>query len=284
MKITGKTKLTGVFGYPVTHSLSPVFQNAAFAHMKLDYVYIPMEVMPEDIGKAVEGIRALNFAGVNITIPHKKTALKYLDELDEESLLLGVVNTVVNKKGRLKGYTTDGKGFTRSLKEHESGFSVKGKTAFILGAGGSAYAVSGALAREKVSKIHICNRTEERAVLLKKHLSEKLGFKETVVVPFNCRNDGKYWEDTQIAVNTTSVGMKKGDPLLVREKNLKGREFVYDLIYNRKTELIKTAEKNGIPNADGLLMLVYQGAVSFELWTGKKAPVEVMKKAVYSAW
>lgn len=283
MKITGKTKVTGVFGWPVRHSLSPVFQNAAFAHLGLDYVYIPMEVAPEDIGSALKGIRALNFAGVNLTIPHKKTALKHMDEIDEESRLLGVVNTVVNKDGRLKGYTTDGKGFMRSLKEHGGGFFVKGKTAFILGAGGSAYAISGALAKEKVSKIYICNRTEERAVLLKKHLSERLGFKKAYTVAFEDRNEGKYWEDVQIVVNTTSVGMKKGDPLLIKEKNLKGREFVYDLVYNRKTELIKTAGKNGIPNADGLLMLVYQGAVSFELWTGKKAPVEVMKEAVYSA-
>lgn len=281
MKITGKTKVTGVFGWPVRHSLSPVFQNAAFAHMGMDYVYIPMEVAPEDLGKALEGIRALNFAGVNLTIPHKKTALKHLDEIDGESRLLGVVNTVVNRNGRLKGYTTDGKGFIRSLKEHGGGFSVRGKTAFILGAGGSAYAVSGALVKEKVSKIYVCNRTEERAFLLKKHLSEKLGFGKVDAVAFEDRNDGKYWKDVHIVVNTTSVGMKKGDPLLIKEKNMEGREFVYDLIYNRKTELIKIAEKNGIPNADGLLMLVYQGAVSFELWTGKKAPVEVMKKAIY---
>ncbi|MCM8829480.1 MAG: shikimate dehydrogenase, partial [Candidatus Omnitrophica bacterium] len=111
MKITGTTKITGVFGYPVKHSLSPVFQNAAFQYLGLDYVYIPFEVAPENIGKAIEGIRAMNFAGVNITIPHKKTVIPYIDELDREAEILGVVNTLVNRAGKIKGYSTDGSGF-----------------------------------------------------------------------------------------------------------------------------------------------------------------------------
>lgn len=283
MKITGKTKITGVFGYPVGHSLSPVFQNAAFEFLGLDYIYIPMEVLPERIEKAAEGIRALNFAGVNLTIPHKKTVMEHLDEIDKEARLLGVVNTIVNKDGRLKGYSTDGSGFLRSLTEQEGGFVPEGKSVFVLGAGGSAYAITGALLKEKVSRIYVCNRTQEKAVLLKKHLSEKLGFQEVHTVPFDDRNNEKYWKDVHLVVNTTSVGMKEYDPLLVTEKNVKESEFVYDLIYNRKTELVKIAEKNGIPCLDGLSMLIYQGAVSFELWTGEKAPISVMKQSILSS-
>ncbi len=280
MRITGATRITGVFGYPVRHSLSPVFQNAAFESLGLDYVYVPMEVSPERIREAVEGLRALNFAGVNLTIPHKKSVLEYLDEIDSEAKLLGVVNTIVNKDGILKGYSTDGSGFMRSLTEYEGGFVPGGKNIFLLGAGGSAYAIAGALAREKVSRISVCNRTRERAVLLAEHLSEKLGFHEVSIVPFEGRNEEEYWRDIQLIVNTTSVGMKEGDSLLVTESNVRKSEFVYDLIYNRKTELVGSAEKNGIRCLDGLSMLVYQGAVSFELWTGEKAPVQVMKMAV----
>lgn len=282
MKITGKTKITAVFGYPVVHSLSPIFQNAAFEFLGLDYVYIPLEVLPEQLGKSVEGIRALNFTGVNLTIPHKKSVLEYLDEIDDEAKLLGVVNTVVNKNGILKGYSTDGRGFIRSLTEYKDGFIPEGKNVFLLGAGGSAYAIAGALVKEKVSRIFICNRTGERAVLLAQHLSEKFGFDKVILVPFEERNKEEYWEGIQLIVNTTSVGMKEGDPVLVTEENIRQSEFVYDLIYNRKTELIKSAEKNRIRCLAGLSMLVYQGAVSFELWTGVKAPVEVMKQSLQS--
>lgn len=280
MKISGKTRITGVFGYPVAHSLSPVFHNAAFEHLGLDYVYVPIEVPPDGIGAAVEGIRAMNFAGVNLTIPHKKPVLKYLDEIDGEAQLLGVANTIVNRKGILKGYSTDGTGFIRSLTECGYGLNPAGSSVFILGAGGSAYAIAGALVKEKVSRIFVCNRTREKAVLLAEHISGKLGLREVMSVPFETRNDKEYWKDVQLVVNTTSVGMKEGDPLLVTDENVRETGFVYDLIYNRKTELIKSAEKNNVRYLDGLSMLVYQGAVSFELWTGETAPVEVMKKAI----
>lgn len=278
MEIKGTTKITGVIGYPVKHSLSPIFQNAAFQYLGLDYVYIPLEVAPEDIGKAVDGIRVMNFAGVNLTIPHKKNVLPYLDDIDSEAKILGAVNTIVNKEGRLKGYNTDGTGFICSIKE--KGISLKGKNIFLLGAGGSTYAIAGALVKENVSKIFICNRTEQNAILLKNHILENFQFENIFVIPFNERNTKKHWEDIHILVNTTSVGMSEKDVPLVNQKFINSLELVYDLIYNRKTELIKYAERSGIPFLDGLSMLVHQGAVSFELWTGMKAPLEIMKKAV----
>jgi len=279
MRIKGTTKIIGVFGYPVKHSLSPVFQNAAFEYLGLDYIYIPVEVKPENLGKAIEGIKALSFVGVNLTIPHKKAVIQYIDEIDEEARVIESVNTLVNKDGRLKGYSTDGYGFIRSLKE-EKGIDISGKNVFILGAGGSAYAITGASIKEGVSKIYICNRTGEKAELLKNTLSKRLQFQNILVVPFEERNDKKYWKDIDLIVNTTSVGMKEGESSLIDEKNIVSVRFVYDLVYNRKTELIQLAEKNGIPHMEGLLMLIYQGAVSFELWTGMKAPIEIMKRSI----
>lgn len=279
MKIKGTTKITGVFGYPVSHSLSPIFQNAAFEYLGFDWIYIPLEVKPENLKIAVEAIRVFNWIGVNVTIPHKKQVIKFIDELDETSKILGVVNTIHNIDGKLKGYTTDGDGFLRSLKE-DGKFEVKDKTVFILGAGGSSYAISGALIKEGVKKIYICNRTHERAIELKEHLDKNLNFKEVEIIKFEKRNDRKIWEGIDLLVNTTSVGMKENDPLLIEKDNIERVKFVYDIVYNRKTELIKEAENLKISFLDGLSMLVYQGAISFEIWTGKKAPIEVMKNSI----
>ncbi len=280
MEIKGTTKVTGVFGYPVSHSLSPVFQNSAFKYLGLDYVYIPFEVKPQDLKEAVKAIKIFHWIGVNVTIPHKKQVIKYLDELDENSKILKVVNTIHNTDGKLKGYTTDGEGFLRSLKE-DGKFKPEGKNVFILGAGGSSYAICGALINEKVNSIFITNRTLENAKKLKKNLVEKLKFKNIEIIEFEKRNDKKIWQNIDLLINTTSVGMKENDPLLIEKENIEMVKFVYDIVYNRKTELLKTAENLKIPYLDGISMLVYQGAISFEIWTGKKAPVDIMKKAVY---
>ncbi|MCM8784628.1 MAG: shikimate dehydrogenase [Candidatus Omnitrophica bacterium] len=280
MEIKGTTKITGVFGYPVSHSLSPIFQNSAFEHLGLDYVYIPLEVKPEDLKTAINSIKIFNWVGVNVTIPHKRQVIKYLDEIDGVSEILDVVNTIHNIKGKLKGYTTDGDGFIRSLKQ-DGNFNPKGKNIFILGAGGSSYAICGALINEKVNSIFITNRTLENAIKLKKHLTEKLKFKNIEIIEFERRNDKKIWQNIDILINTTSVGMKENDPLLIEKINIEKVKFVYDIVYNRKTELLKSAEELKIPNLDGISMLVYQGAISFEIWTGKKAPVDIMKRAIY---
>ncbi|MCM8767602.1 MAG: shikimate dehydrogenase [Candidatus Omnitrophica bacterium] len=280
MEIKGTTKVTGVFGYPVSHSLSPVFQNSAFKYLGLDYVYIPFEVKPQDLKEAVKAIKIFHWIGVNVTIPHKKQVIKYLDELDENSKILKVVNTIHNTDGKLKGYTTDGEGFLRSLKE-DGKFKPEGKNVFILGAGGSSYAICGALINEKVNSIFITNRTLENAKKLKKNLVEKLKFKNIEIIEFEKRNDKKIWQNIDLLINTTSVGMKENDPLLIEKENIEMVKFVYDIVYNRKTELLKTAENLKIPYLDGISMLVYQGAISFEIWTGKKAPVDIMKKALY---
>lgn len=278
MEIKGNTKITGVFGYPVSHSLSPVFQNAAFNHLSLNFVYLPFEIKPEFLNKGVEAIKFFNFRGINLTIPHKKQAFFLVDELDEEAKILKVVNTIVNEDGKLKGYITDGKGFVRSIKE-DGKINLAGKNVYILGAGGSAWAISGALVKEKIENLIITNRTIEKAKAIEKHLKDNFNFQNIEVVEFEKRNEINF-NNIDIIINTTSVGMKEGDIILIEENRLKKNIFIYDIIYNRKTELIKTAEKLNLPHLDGISMLVYQGAISFEIWTGEKSPVEIMKKSL----
>ncbi len=281
MEINGRSLVTGVFGYPVSHSLSPVFQNAAFSHMGLNFVYVPFEVAPLDLGSALEAVRALNIRGINLTIPHKIETSKYLDGVSEESGILGVVNTVINENGRLLGDITDGKGFIRSITE-DGGFEPEGARVMLMGAGGSSYAISGALVNRGIKSLFICNRTENNSLRLKKHLSEKIGFDKVHIIPFRDRNRFDFKGEVDLLVNTTSIGMKPGDLPVIDEDKIPGLRFVYDIVYNRVTELITASRKNRIPCLGGISMLVYQGAVSFELWTGKKAPVEVMKKSLPS--
>jgi shikimate dehydrogenase len=280
MKIKGTTKITGVFGYPVSHSLSPIFQNAAFDYLELDYIYIPLEVKPENLKDAVNSIKIFNWTGINVTIPHKKEVVKYLDKLDKTAEILGVVNTIHNIDGKLIGYTTDGEGFIRSLKE-DGKFKPENKKIFLIGAGGASYAICGGLIKEKVGFIYITNRTYENAKKLKEHIIQKLNFKNIEIIEFEKRNNPEIWKDIDLLINTTSIGMKENDPLLIEKENISKVKFVYDIVYNRKTEIIKAAKELKIPNLDGISMLVYQGAISFEIWTGKRAPVEIMKKSLY---
>jgi len=279
MIITGATIITGVFGYPVRHSLSPVFQNAAFQYRHLNWVYVPFEISPEYLKDAVRAIKIFSVKGINVTIPHKKEVIKYLDVLDEEVKLLGVANTIVNEDGCLKGYSTDGEGFLRSLKE-DGGFTPENKLVFLFGSGGSSFAIAGALVRAGISGLIICNRTIEKAAVLKNHLKDCFSFQNIEVIPFEKRNNAGIWKNIDLVVNTTSVGMKDDDIVLVDEKNLNDNMFIYDIVYNRETPLILSAKKKGVRCLDGLSMLVFQGAVSFTLWTKIEAPIEVMKKSL----
>jgi len=190
------------------------------------------------------------------------------------------VNTIKNENGKLKGYITDGNGFVRSIKE-DGKVELKNKIIYLLGAGGTAWAISGAIVKEGIKKLLITNRTMEKAIAIKNHLKKNFNFTNVELVDFENRN-GINFEDIDIIINTTSVGMKEGDIVLIKEEKIKKNIFIYDIIYNRKTELIKTAERLNLPYLDGLSMLVYQGAISFEIWTGKKAPIEIMKKSLYN--
>lgn len=277
----GYLKVVGIFGYPIGHTLSPKMHNAAFAHLGLDYVYLPFEVKPERLGSAIEGLSGLNMVGVNITVPHKERVVEYLDELSDEARHLGAVNTIKLDGERLIGYNTDGEGFIKSLKLEGGCASPKGKNILLLGAGGVAKAVAISLASHGAARITIANRTLERAEELANRL-EKIApqVKATCIPLGGCELD-KYTKDSQIVINATSIGLKSDAMPPVNTGLFHDGQLVYDVIYNPpKTKLLAEAELRGAKILSGLGMLIYQGALAFEIWTGEKAPVEVMRRAI----
>lgn len=272
IQINGRTRITGLFGYPVEHTLSPFMHNAAFKSLGLNYCYVPFLVHPDRLGDAVKAIRDLNLCGVNVTIPHKEKVIDFLDEVDDEASFIGAVNTVVNKKGTLKGYNTDGKGFVRSLSE--SGVSLRSKNALVIGAGGASRSISYYLS-EKVKTLYLYNRNIDRARRL---VSDVKRVRNNV----NLLKDISRVEEFDIIINATPLGLKSNDPLPFNTYLLKPEQTVCDLIY-KKTRLLKEASKKGCATLDGLGMLLWQGVFAFELWTGKKPAVEVMRKALIKA-
>ncbi|NQS90446.1 shikimate dehydrogenase [Patescibacteria group bacterium] len=281
MRIKGNTKVVGLFGYPVNHSLSPLFQNAAFAELGLNFAYFPFLVRPKDLSRAVEAIRTLNLVGVNVTVPHKEKIVNYLDETSPEVKKIGAVNTVVNQKGRLIGYNTDGEGFINSLKEKR--FNPRGKRVLLLGAGGAAVSIGFSLLREKAKKVVLINRTYPRAINLSNRLKRIFPNSFLGVIEFEDRNSFPGREDIDLLINATPVGMRSGDSLLINIKGFSSKVFVYDIVYNQPTKLLKEAKKRNLSHLNGLEMLISQGALSFELWTGRKAPIDKMRKALKKA-
>lgn len=286
-QISPETKITGVFGYPVKHSASPAMHNAAFKACGLDHVYVAFEVKPEHLGDALNGLQALGIRGVNLTIPHKENALRHMDELSPEATATGAVNTVVIESGKLKGYDTDIEGFLKSLSE-EADFSPEGKKAVILGAGGAARAVLFALSKSKISEIIVANRTGERAEKLAIEMKKKFPAIKISAIPLDSDKLSEEISSCSLLVNATPLGMEEKlcdvssckIPISNTECLHKGLT-VYDLIYTPPTTtLLKESEKRGAKTINGISMLVYQGAASFKLWTGREAPVDVMKHAV----
>jgi shikimate dehydrogenase len=277
MAVSGKTKVYGVIGDPIEHSLSPVMQNAAFAAAELDCVFLAFKVKPEEVGKALGGMRALDIQGLNVTMPYKNTVIGFLDEVDENTKLLGAVNTVKNIGGKLCGFNTDGVGALRALREN--GVDTKGKKVTLLGAGGAARAIACAIAPE-AEEFCIVNRTLNSAAELANLLNQK--FKSKVYAytlsPLTVKAN---FAETDVLINATSVGMKpNASQSLVPRRWLKPSLAVMDIIYNPvETKLAQDAKAAGAKVVSGVEMLIYQGAASFEIWTGKKAPVEVMRKA-----
>lgn len=278
MNVLGSTRVLGVFGHPIGHSLSPVMHNAAIRALNIDYIYVPFHVTPENLRQAVEGVRAMEIAGVNVTIPHKEHVIGYLDEVSRYSMQIRSVNTITNVNGRLKGDTTDGPGFLRSA-EAEWG-KLDGCKALILGAGGSAKAVTFALA-EIGCRIVVANRTRERAEELAGCLRQVFKAGEFRVIELNGQALSEELSGVDMVVNTTSVGMyPDADGIPMPPELLRPNLLVYDLVYNpARTRLVTEAEVRGAKALTGLKMLVYQGALSFERWTGLQAPIDVMEQA-----
>jgi shikimate dehydrogenase len=279
-EITTRTKLVAILGSPVSHTLSPAMHNAAFRDLGLDYYYLPIEVSSENLGAVVGGLRWLNYAGFNVTMPHKVGIIKYLDEIDGLAELVGAVNTVVIRDGRLKGYNTDGTGFIHAL-EQEKGIAVRDKKILILGAGGAAKSIALALAASNVREIAICNRTPDKAVELAAHINRQLR-PCSRFLQLEPDSAAASLAEMDIIINTTSIGMApdlEGLPLDTRLLN--PRQLVCDIVYHPlQTRFLREAENIGCPTMNGLGMLIYQGAEAFSLWTGQPAPVAVMRAAI----
>ncbi len=261
--IRGNTEVYGIIGFPVSHSLSPVFQNSAFKYLGLDAVYVPFEVRPEELEGALRGLKSLNIKGINVTIPHKERSLELADWVSEEAKLIGATNTL-KFTDRIEAYNTDWVGFKRSLEELTV---LEGKKALLLGAGGSSRAVAYALKNSGV-KTFIWNRTQSKA----ERLAEEFGL-ESVSSP------EKVVAEVDIVVNTTSVGLKENDGELFDYSLIGENHTVVDIIY-RDTPLVKRARKVGAKAVNGFPMLLYQGVESFKIWTGCEPSVKFLKKVL----
>jgi shikimate dehydrogenase len=280
MKISGKTKVCGLIGNPVEHSFSPILHNTAFQHLGLDFIYLVFTVTKESLADAISGMRSLGIKGLNVTMPHKVDVIRYLDRLDETARSIGSVNTILNQKDKLIGYTTDGIGALKALKYH--GADPSGKKVVVLGAGGASRSVSFTLAKE-AGELVILNRTLIKAQTLVDNLSAHQGRRPKVRADeLNSKNVSKELKDADILVNATSVGMRPQESLSPVDPSLLRSDLVvFDMVYEPlETKLLAEAKRKGATTVNGLSMLVFQGAVSFKIWTGVKAPIEVMMNAV----
>ena len=283
MRVSGETRLFVIFGDPVEHSLSPVMQNAALQAAGIDGLYVPWRVRAPGLSTALNSLRWMeNFGGANVTLPHKEQAALLVDELSPEAASVGAVNTIVSRDGRLLGANTDGQGFLRSLQE-EGDFVPRGCRAAILGAGGAARAVAWSLAEAGIAELIILNRTSERAELLADLVSRRMGVSALGLGLGDPRTPGQL-ATCALLVNATPVGLHPSDPSPI-EPTLLGPQFlVHDLIYRpRETALLREAKRRGCKVLGGLGMLLYQGALAFELWTGRKPPEQAMRTALLQA-
>ncbi len=277
MIINGETKVYGIFGYPVKHSKSPLFQTEAFKHCEINAVYVPFEVKPENIQKAVESVKALNIQGINITVPHKESVIPYLNELSEEVKIIKAVNTIKNVDGYLIGYNTDWYGFIEGLKEIFP--NISGKRVLVIGAGGSTRAVIYGLLNEGVGKVYIANRTINKAQQIIEDFSEVYRIAKMILKSISLKDIENIIDEVDLIVNTTSVGLVEDDLPIFNYDILKQKHTVVDIIY-KETPLLKKAKEKNLKYQNGYPMLIYQGAKSFEIWTGQKAPINVIKKVL----
>lgn len=276
MKIKGSTNVVGLIGHPVEHSFSPPMHNAAFEELDLDYAYVAFDVNPDDLKAAIQGAQSLNIRGFNVTIPHKVNVMEYLDELDEVAELIGAVNTIDFKN--LKGYNTDGIGAVRAIEEVSS---IKNKNVVIAGAGGASRAISFYIAKYGAEAITILNRNESKAQRLASDVSNS-----NLIDSVDSDSVAKiadYVRDADILIDTTPLGMHPhvDDEPIVRAEEMHDDLVVFDAVYNpNETVLLKEAVKAGAKPVYGIKMLLYQGAESFRIWTGRDAPIDVMEHAL----
>ena len=271
------TRIFGVIGHPISHSLSPVMHTAALRAMRLDALYAPFEVPPRFLKPILRALLLSGVEGLNVTVPLKEAVMPLLDRLDPTTQAVGAVNTIVIQNRRTIGYNTDGVGFRRALKE--LGWSPGSTCAVVLGAGGAARAIAWELTRVPGSCLTIANRHLGRAQRLARWLSRQRPHACVRALPLHKVT----LDEVELLVNATTVGMHAGDGLLIDPRALRRGMLVYDLVYHRETSLVRVARRRGCVAANGLSMLLYQGAESLRLWLRRAPPIEVMRRALEHA-
>lgn len=281
--ITGYTQLTGLLGNPVKHSISPMMHNTGFQALGLDFVYLCFDVNEETLEDAVKGLRTLHVKGFNLTMPNKNKILEYLDELSPAARLIGAVNTVENREGKLIGHNTDGIGFMRAVREQD--IDVAGKCITLMGIGGAATAICTQAALDGAGRIYVFARMTSKYLPRMKELIRRLK-KETGCEILLCDNEDKdrlkkSLRESVLLVNATSVGMAPDEEGCI----LPGKDYLHkglavgDIVYNPwETRLLRMAKEAGCKGFNGYAMLLYQGAEAFRIWTGREMPVEVVRE------
>jgi shikimate dehydrogenase len=278
MHIDGSTTIVGIFGAPIKHTASPAMHNAAFAALEMNWAYLAFPVDPQNLRSALQGANDMGIVGINLTIPHKILALDWIDEIDAEARQLGAVNTVAMEKGKLRGFNTDGYGFLKAIKE-DFNLSIKGKRVLVLGAGGAGHGIAVKCAMDGAARVIVANRTPARIDPIAHEVrSTKTEF---LALNLNAEDIRKVIHEVDLVVNATSVGLEAGDSLGLGADLFSPKLHVYDTIYRpAETELLHIAASAGAKVANGLSMLLHQGAKAFEIWTTRKAPLAVMRRAL----
>lgn len=280
-EITGHTRLTGLLGSPVAHSISPMMHNEAFRQLDLDYVYLAFDVNADDLAETVKGLRLLNVKGFNVTMPHKNQMLELMDELSPAAEMIGAVNTVNHMDGKLIGYNTDGVGYMTSVKD--AGHDIIGKKMTLLGAGGAATAILAQAALDGVAAIDVFSIKDafyDRAQRMVDTINQRTQCQVTLNELPDDVTLRKSIKESAILVNGTSVGMKPHiDASIINDTSFFRPELIVsDVIYNPETtKLMSLAQSVGCPTFNGLYMLLYQGAEAFKIWTGQEMPVHLIK-------
>ncbi len=287
MKLSGRTKLYGLFGSPVEHSKSPAMYNYCFEKWGLDQVYLAFDVSAEDAGKAIEAFRTMGMKGANVTMPCKQAVVPYLDEISDAVRLSGACNTIVEKDGKLTGHNTDGQGYVINLKAH--GVDIRGKKLVLLGAGGASTAIQVQSLLDGAEKVSVFNQKDafwDKAEAKIQELQKE--FPDRVIELLDLADEALLAEkirEADILTNATRVGMKPMDDMsLIQDLSLLRPDLVVaDTVYEpEETKLLRDAKAKGCKTVGGLGMLLYQGAVAVELYTGQEMPIEEIKKELYT--
>jgi shikimate dehydrogenase len=281
MKLNGRTRPYAVLGHPIEHTLSPTMHNASFESLGLDAVYLAFDVQPARLMDVLRAMHEMGFGGVNLTVPLKRVAFKGLERLDPSANALGAVNTVrFLPDGELMGYNTDGDGFIQAIDEafHTA---VSGLSVFVLGCGGAGRAVAITCAMHGAKRLMVSNRTSKRAIQLARELTNIRPEIDVQIVPADADSWKQACSTAELIVQSTSLGMKSDDRSLLGPNAFQKGQMLFDLVYMYpETALMKAARQGGAQTANGLCMLLYQGAKAFSIWTGREADLKAMRKAL----